>query len=83
MKNLVTLTREANKYGAIIVLEWPKNCDYWNDPIVQRYMHENQLRPIQVDGCAVGLKSVVNGLPIYKPWKIATNDAIILRALGA
>jgi hypothetical protein len=45
-------------------------------------MYENQLRPVQVDGCAVGLKSLVNGMPIYKPWKIATNDAIILEALG-
>jgi hypothetical protein len=81
MKNLVTVTREARKYGARIVVEWPRNCSYWQDPIVQRYMHDNQLRPVQVDGCSVGLRSVVNGLPIYKPWTIATNDIVILRAL--
>ena len=52
MKNLVTVTREARKYGARIILEWPRNCSYWQEPIVQRYMYENQLKPVQVDGCS-------------------------------
>ena len=81
MRNLVILTREARKWVARIVLEWPRNCSYWQEPIVQRYMYENQLKPVDVDGCSVGLRSIKNGLPIFKPWKFATNNAIIHKAL--
>ena len=81
MTNIIVICREAKKYGARIVLEWPKGCSYWNDPTVIRFMMEHELVPTYVDGCAVGLKSVKNGLPVLKPWTFATNDVHIWGAL--
>ena len=81
MSNVTIICREAKKYGARVVLEWPRRCTYWNEPIVQRFMSEHELVPVYVDGCAAGLRSIKNGLPILKPWTFATNDVHIWGAL--
>ena len=55
-----------------IALEWPKGCRYWKLPMVQRLLIRYGMKLYDFDGCAVGLKSS-SGLPIRKPWTVATN----------
>ena len=37
------------------------------------------LSAVSFDGCMLGLKSVVDGKPIRKPWRILTNSEEIIK----
>ena len=46
-------------------------------------METHGLDYVSIHGCALGLTSVVNGIPIKKPWAIVTNcNDIILKLEG-
>ena len=64
--------------GGTIALELPSNCIYWKWPMVQRFVCKYGLKKARCNGCAFGLKGGPDGLPIYKPWTIATDDQCLL-----
>ena len=68
---------QAGKHRTKIAFEWPTGCELWKLEQVRRFMSTYQLAKTNIHGCAVGLKSKVDGKPIYKPWTIATNSATI------
>ena len=64
-----------------VAIEWPTGCSYWNGPDVKKFMEIHGLDYVSIHGCALGLTSVVNGIPIKKPWAIVTNYNEIISAL--
>jgi hypothetical protein len=70
----VRLIEHALNSACLLILEWPKSCEYWKYPCVTRLMDRYALRTIDFDGCMFGLTSIHNGLPIKKPWTFATNS---------
>ena len=65
--------------GGSISFEWPRHCEGWREEVVMNMMRDLGLGPIEVDGCAVGVRSK-SGEPILKPW-IAVSSQHMKRAL--
>ena len=42
--------------GGSISFEWPCHCEGWKE-VVTTMMNELKLEPIEIDGCAVGVRS--------------------------
>ena len=67
---------EARDLGAVIAFEWPTFCEYWTRDEVRAHMEEMEYRFLYIHGCMYGLRSIARatkGLPIKKPWTIATD----------
>ena len=62
-------------------MEWPSACAYWRWKCVENLVEMLGLKPVKVHGCALGLKSVVNGMPIKKPWTLKTDVPTIVEEL--
>ena len=71
--NFEILARQAHKVGNPVAIEWPSGCSYWQFPKVKGLLKELDLEYVDFHGCMLGLKSVVDGKPILKPWRLATN----------
>ena len=70
------VAREIISTDGCIGWEWPKHCSLWRDPEVVAIIKEFGLEFAFFDGCAFGLRSesgTNKGLPILKPWTLATN----------
>ena len=68
--------RFAVSKGWRIAFEWPKNCSLWKETEVIAMISEFQLQCVCFDGCTLGVKSIsgpFEGLPVRKPWCVATN----------
>jgi len=79
--NFETLAYRTNKLGGRIAIEWPRGCRYWQEPCVRRLMYNLDLADADFDGCQLGMHSA-EGLPIKKPWRVATNDIEVHKALA-
>ena len=78
------LMTEAKLYKSLTSFEWPTGCDYWDRPYVQEHMREMEYAFVDFHGCMFGLKSVARatkGLPIRKPWTVATDCPELAKAL--
>jgi len=60
--------------GGHVSIEWPRGCAYWSWDCVRTFIARNNLVWFDLDGCAVDIVSRVSGLPIKKPWRIATTS---------
>ena len=67
---------ECDRHGGKICIEWPTNCAYWKLPRVKEFIEMYHLQTVNIHGCALGLANE-QGVPIKKPWTIATNDGYI------
>ena len=66
----------ARELGAVIAFEWPTSCEHWWREEVWRHMTDMQYHYLEIHGCMYGLRSIARatrGLPIRKPWSIATD----------
>ena len=59
--------------GGHVCIQWPTACAYWKWDCVEKLVEMLGLKTVRVHGCALGLKSVVNGKPIKKPWTLKTD----------
>ena len=73
------VARYTHQKGNHVAIEWPKGCSYWKLPKVRKLIKDLDLKHICFDGCMLGLRSVVNNLPIRNPWVIYTNSDEILK----
>ena len=73
-KRLEELHEHACNHACIIAIEWPRGCSYWKHPRVIRFIDKYGLMKANFDGCMLGIKSASSGLPIKKPWTIATSS---------
>ena len=78
--NFESLAREVHSWGWKIAIEWPYNCRYWKLKKVRDLMRDLGCDVARIRGCAVGLADDL-GVPIAKPWHVATNDPFIWKAL--
>ena len=64
--------------------EWPHGCDGHNKKYCPEIRELIRLFPheVRVNGCAHGLVSSRDGLPILKLWRIQTNCARMQQAVG-
>ena len=63
--------------GGIVVIEWPRRCEYWRDRRVEKFLADHNMSSHDFDGCQYGIVSIKRGqegVPIRKPWRIATNS---------
>ena len=66
--------------GGSVSFEWPHHCEEWKEVVVKAMLDEPKLAPVEVDGCAVGVRSKT-GEPILKPWRIAVSSPLTRQAL--
>ena len=66
--------------GGRVAIEWPANCAYWHDKRVRAFVKAHGLDKARCRGCAVGIVDDA-GIPMPKPWHIATNDTFLYEAL--
>eukprot|EP00972_Heterocapsa_arctica_P088063 12984163-Heterocapsa_arctica.AAC.1 len=80
--NFITLARYiVNHRNGDIAYEWPTECDLWNRPEVVNMIFELSLNKASFHGCALGL-TAEDGLPIKKPWTVATSSKNIADRLS-
>ena len=80
--NFVVLARHVKaRKSSDIAYEWPKECDLWNRPEVENMVYEFGLNKVSFHGCALGL-TAENGIPIKKPWTVATSSKKLADRLG-
>ena len=78
--NFVLAAEKAMLCGAVIVIEWPQQCDYWRESSVIHFMQKHRLVRTHIHGCAYGLVSMfgdTKGVPIKKPWSPACNVSMM------
>ena len=83
--NFATLARSVSDKGGIVSWEWPTQCDYWKYDIVLTLMHELSMDTVRFNGCMFGLVSIAPrtvGVPISKPWTVASTHTQILNVLA-
>ena len=78
--NLAIAARTCHKHGGKVAIEWPTNCAYWKEARVMALVLELDFKFAKFHGCAVRLVSQPGGLPITKPWTIATNHENLFSA---
>jgi hypothetical protein len=76
------VARRTVLHGGEVAIEWPNGCEYWKWPEVVGLMREIGMESVRVDGCSLGLTSRVIGLPILKPWRIASTSPTFLLGFG-
>jgi hypothetical protein len=70
--------------GGMCGFEWPKDCSLWKQREVANLRRDIGLLDVVFDGCSLGLVShhgADAGLPIKKPWRVATDMATLREAL--
>ena len=80
--NFVILARHIKlRKSSDIAYEWPKECELWSRPEVENMTYEFGLNKISFHGCALGL-TAEDGIPIKKPWTVATSSKKLADRLG-
>jgi len=81
-KCFVEVARKVIERGGHVAVEWPASCAYWSWDCVKEFASEVGLKFVRFDGCALGVVSLKTGLPIRKPWKVATTSDFIVNAFS-
>ena len=82
LENFITVAEKIIERGGDISFEWPSSCELWNEPAVESMIHKFSLNKVKMHGCAAGLISARTGLPVKKPWTIATSSPRVAEELG-
>jgi hypothetical protein len=64
--------------------EWPRHCSLWGEREILQMRAELGLMDVVFDGCALGVVSHHGrdkGVPILKPWRVATDMPELVEAL--
>ena len=76
------LAKRVVAKGGTISFEWPRFCAGWDLPLLQQLISEFNLIQADVDGCSVGLRSVVTQNPIKKPWRFYCTQEKLAKLLS-
>lgn len=79
--NFRVVAREVRERGGDVSFEWPTQCSLWGDHEVVEMLEELSLNQVHLHGCAAGLQDDA-GVPVKKPWTIATTSPSIVNNLG-
>ena len=77
LKKMVHVLRALAGPKFAASFEWPHTCDGYDPEQCPEIKDVFRLLPLVVrtDGCAHGLRSLRNGLPLLKRWRIQTSCA--------
>ena len=78
-RNFVIVAEQCVALGGGVAFEWPRSCAYWHDRSVRSFIKRHDMIEVQLDGCMYGLTSLMpktSGMPIRKPWTIATSMGV-------
>ena len=78
----MAVAARALESGGHIAIEWPASCAYWGWDDVRDFIDKHGLSVVRIDGCALGVKSPRTGIPIRKPWKIATSSKVMCASMA-
>eukprot|EP00972_Heterocapsa_arctica_P004099 608461-Heterocapsa_arctica.AAC.1 len=73
------VAKVCDAHGGKIAIEWPSGCAYWKWAPITNFINKYQLNLVKVTGRALGLKTE-KGVPMIKPWTLATNGPYVLHA---
>ena len=79
-RSLIKVLEHCHRIGALIYIEWPKTCAYWQDPDIVSWIARFKLSFAEFHGCQYGLHSVIPERShkfINKPWYGVTNSQFI------
>ena len=82
--SFVTVAEVVLSHGGVVAIEWPQQCAYWEREEVKTFLAKHNLVRAIFHGCAYGLVSKAAstlGMPIKKPWTVATNSAALRAVL--
>ena len=51
MEAFAEIAEVAIKRGAMVIIEWPKGCAYWNNMKVKSFLTKHEFDETFVDGC--------------------------------
>ena len=54
-RSLIKVLEHCHRIGALIFIEWPKTCAYWQDPDIVSWIKRFNLRFAEFHGCQFGL----------------------------
>ena len=80
IKNFKKVARAVIARGGDVSFEWPTGCSLWRTTEVTEMIEEMSLNRVNMHGCAARLVSK-DGVPIKKPWTIATTSSALYDAL--
>ena len=80
--NFRKAAKEVMERGGDVSFEWPTQCSLWGDSEVIEMLEELSLNQVHLHGCAAGLRDDT-GVPVKKPWTVATTSKTLLDRLGA
>ena len=80
--NFEKVAEQVFKRGGDVTFEWPTGCGLWREKKVQNMLQRFSLNAVDFHGCAAGLTSVKNQLPIKKPWTVMSSSPAVLEYLG-
>jgi hypothetical protein len=80
-KSFVRVAEQVLSNGGHIAFEWPNNCAYWRWDCVQAFVRKHNLHSAVFHGCALGLVSRKEGIPIKKAWRVCTSLQALAVAL--
>ena len=81
----MTVAEVVLSHGGVVAIEWPQQCAYWEREEVKTFLAKHNLVRAIFHGCAYGLVSKAAstlGMPIKKPWTVATNSAALRAVLN-
>ena len=65
--NFVWVAEKSMLLGVVVVIEWPQQCDYWEEKCVIHFLERHRFARTHVHGCAYGLVSQFGankGMPV-------------------
>lgn len=60
--NVMIMAHGVRLHGGDIVLEWPSGNAFWNFKAMMKFFEGSQLKPVECNGCAVGMRGKGGGL---------------------
>jgi hypothetical protein len=51
--NMVPLAKKVISRGGHVAVEWPRKCEYWDEPVVQEFFSSGKWYKSELDGCIV------------------------------
>lgn len=79
--NFQKVAKEVLNRGGDVLYEWPTGCTLWKHHAVQQFITEHSMNSVDINGCALGLKSTRTGEPIKKPCTIISTSPAMIKAL--
>ena len=78
--NFEKVAREVVEQGGDVSFEWPTGCALWKHELTQNLINGLSMNKVNMHGCAAGLRSSKDDVPIKKPLTVASTSPAIIDA---